>query len=364
MENIYRQLQRKLNTIGAGVPESPKDNDIKYLEELYTPEEAAFALDLPKGLHTAAEFAELMGRPVGEVEPMLKTMAKDGLVYKIKEDGVEKYYLVPSYQGLIEFNVGRLNPKIAKAQGIHFAEGLGARIFGSETPLFRFFPVRPNIVEDGKCLDVDNRELILKNARKIVLCECFCRASAEMAAGKPVCKCNPAEKGNEVCMVVNDLADFYLENGTGREISYEEAMKIVDKCVDAGCVCTALSTTDVEIVCNCCSDCCGGVMAFGVFGGKGAKSATNYKIEFDASKCVKCGACVKCCPTRANKIVDDQITLREKKCIGCGQCVLHCEHGARKLVIKPEEELFFPVDKDMPRLYEKLSAERKKSLEF
>ena len=46
MESIYRQLQRKLNTLGMGLPETDEGYELEYLKEMFTPEDARFALDM------------------------------------------------------------------------------------------------------------------------------------------------------------------------------------------------------------------------------------------------------------------------------------------------------------------------------
>ena len=59
------------------------------------------------------------------------------------------------------------------------------------------------------------------------------------------------------------------------------------------------------------------------------------KPEFDADKCVGCGACAEVCPALAIEVRDERsngravrtLTQRWDKCIFCGQCELYCTTG-------------------------------------
>jgi len=53
-------------------------------------------------------------------------------------------------------------------------------------------------------------------------------------------------------------------------------------------------------------------------------------LQFQADKCIGCGACVQVCPTNAREILVDRdkrvlrVVHHAERCIYCGQCVLYC----------------------------------------
>ncbi len=362
MEDIYRQLQRKLNTVGPGMPESKKGNDLGYLRKLFTPEEAEFILKMNKGLFSAAEYADDLHISKEDAEQKLEAMVSDGLVYRVKDEGIYKYYMVPPYYGFIEFNLKRMTPDVINSMRCHFAEGLGTVFNGSDTPVYRYLPVSKKALKDGALLDIDDAEAIVKRQEKIAVTPCFCRTINKTLAGKNTCQHNP--DNYEVCLTFGDFADYYLRNDMAREISVEEALDIISQADKNGTVFEALNTKNVESLCNCCACCCGPLGAIRAFGGPGTLHMTNYNIKYDAEKCRQCGKCAERCPTRATKMVEGKPVYNPKKCLGCGLCVTTCPNSARILDRKPDTEPYQPQNEKFVDLYNCISSERKAKLKY
>ncbi len=47
--------------------------------------------------------------------------------------------------------------------------------------------------------------------------------------------------------------------------------------------------------------------------------------------CLKCGTCIKVCPTGAIKIKENTFNFDLKKCIFCGNCSFYCPKGVIKM---------------------------------
>ena len=47
--------------------------------------------------------------------------------------------------------------------------------------------------------------------------------------------------------------------------------------------------------------------------------------------CIKCGTCIKVCPTGAIKIEENKFNIDMKKCIFCGNCSYYCPVKAIKM---------------------------------
>lgn len=46
------------------------------------------------------------------------------------------------------------------------------------------------------------------------------------------------------------------------------------------------------------------------------------------SECIKCGTCMKVCPSNAIKIQDNRFVIDLKRCIFCGNCSFYCPKSA------------------------------------
>jgi ferredoxin len=141
----------------------------------------------------------------------------------------------------------------------------------------------------------------------------------------------------ETCLSFGELAEYFDEIGIGRLLTQDEAIEMVEGCMDAGMVPESLSMKDVDILCMCHGDCCGNLSALKA---KGGAVSTNvnisaYVLKYDAEKCIQCGACVNRCPMEAISFTgDDSVLLHNNACVRCGQCVTVCPADARILAYR------------------------------
>lgn len=364
MESIYRQLQRKINTIGVGLPESRDGYDEEYLKVLFTPEEADFAMKMERGLQTLEEAAQSVDMSVEETRRMLNIMCKDGLVYNVKDkDGVIRYYLVGTYHGFFEWNVRRMEPAWVRPMVKHNLNGLTNVFWASELPFFRYLPIRPDLVENDECLDIDNIHTIIRRQEKIAVVPCFCRATADMFSRKEnFCKHN-SPPGHELCLAFGEFVDFYLDVlNTGRRITTEEALEIMSRASENGTTAMIVNDKNVEGMCSCCSCCCGVIGGLRAFGpGRANGHVSNYAAQRDDNLCTQCGVCTRRCPTKALSMADEKITFDAGRCMGCGLCVDTCPTKALKLCRLPEDKLNYPPNESYTELLDEVAADRRKT---
>jgi len=78
----------------------------------------------------------------------------------------------------------------------------------------------------------------------------------------------------------------------------------------------------------------------------GALSEVDGKINYNPTKCEKCGACAEACPTKIKK-VDDTFPYSKGHCVLCQKCVDACPIeiiSIPGLVEKPKKEITIPND--------------------
>lgn len=176
---------------------------------------------------------------------------------------------------------------------------------------------------------------------------CFCRQQRKLDG-------DPCRMGlpDEACLGLGPAAEHVIDRGFGRRISRREAIELVREAARKGAVHQVGRLVplkdfpvkyEVDIVCNCCWDCCG---ALGNYSrGNLPFMLKSYYIAevLDAERCSGCGACEDYCPVRAIAVDESGVArIDASMCCGCGQCVLHCEEQA--IHLKPQERnVFLPV---------------------
>ncbi|MEG2896832.1 MAG: [Fe-Fe] hydrogenase large subunit C-terminal domain-containing protein [Eubacterium sp.] len=60
-------------------------------------------------------------------------------------------------------------------------------------------------------------------------------------------------------------------------------------------------------------------------------------INFTKANCKNCYKCIRHCPVKAIRLVDNQAEIVEDLCIGCGNCFKNCPQNAKKIINNVEE---------------------------
>ena len=177
-------------------------------------------------------------------------------------------------------------------------------------------PVEKAIEMENTSVDLEHLSYWLKKYEgHIGVGQCSCRASrGVMGEG---CADDPSSW----CIGVGDFADYCRETGKGHDITYEEAMHILQVAEDNGFV-HQITNIDGENkifgICNCNVKICNALRTSQLFNTPNM-SRSAYTAEVDKAKCVACGKCVEYCPAGAVK-------LGQKLCDKQGKTVEYPKH--------------------------------------
>ena len=160
-------------------------------------------------------------------------------------------------------------------------------------------PVEKAIPAESKSLPIEHLSHWLKKYEgHIGVSVCSCRKQQRIRGeGSGDIEC-------DWCIGVGDFADYCRETGHGHDITYEEAMEILQKAEDRGYV-HQITNIDGENkifgICNCAVGICNALRTSQLFNTPNL-SASAYTAESDPEKCVACGKCVETCPAGAVRL--------------------------------------------------------------
>src|SRR4030043_1511046 len=115
----------------------------------------------------------------------------------------------------------------------------------------RTIPVEKDLVGAAEGEPYEKVSEILNAHTKFAVADCICRKEQRLVGAG-------GDKLMEACMTCGPAADYYIENGLGREINREEARGILLKAEEQGLVhCSSNQKGAKLFICNCCGWCCG-----------------------------------------------------------------------------------------------------------
>jgi len=335
------------------------------LRENFTPLEAEVVLAIPTRVipfepAPVSEIAPHTNLSEEQIEPILSNLAHRGLLFsKRLKNGKMGYALQQFGFGFPQtFFWGGVDTSNAKRMA-ELLTGYGGdpevrrEMSGStNTKAFHYIPVAPSLdPEKHAAFPLEMMEEVIKKVNGIVLVNCPCRAQAFLL-GKKRCD-HPLEN----CIKYDELAEYLIEKGIGREITKKEALEVIWKSEEAGLVHLVDNAREgIKHTCNFCGCCCwnvGTIRRRKV--PRDALMATHFLRETDREQCIGCGQCAEICPVNVIKMEGDFPVVDQEWCIGYGVCAIPCPSSAVKLVRRSDA---IPP-KDFKELHTQILKERR-----
>ena len=116
-EKIYRNLQEHLDQQPIGYAAVESGADIRVLKHVFTPKEAEIATSLNYKFETMEQVsnrAKEKGIIGGDLEQVIKGMAKKGSIGYRERDGKTYYRNIPFVLGFWENQINKLTPEFVK----------------------------------------------------------------------------------------------------------------------------------------------------------------------------------------------------------------------------------------------------------
>ena len=341
--DIYRELQKHLDKMPVGYPATESGIEIKLLKHLFTPQQVKIAVKLnfmAEPLPKIYRRFNKGGFTIEELEEKLDEMYFNGLINRgvVNEGESEiKYYgSAPYVIGFFEYQLNRLTPEFFKDSHQYTRETFFKEEYNKTgIPQLRVIPLEKTVDYEQSVAQYDDlKALIDIVGEPIAVMECICRKGAELI-GEPCKKTNLLE----TCFVFRGGAKSFIEKGLAREITKQEALKLLEKAEEDGLVLQPGNSQKPMNICTCCGCCCGVLSSQKQLPGLAQFFATNYYAEVDPDLCIGCGICEDRCNMDAIDIEDDISEVNKARCIGCGVCIPTCTSEAISLIKKEEETL-------------------------
>ncbi|MBQ8996009.1 MAG: FAD-dependent oxidoreductase [Oscillospiraceae bacterium] len=300
-----RYVQKYTHTIKVDDPE------YWALDSVATKEEIKFLLSFKKTRvpYTTSEIAKRNNMSEEDTQKMIDHLLWVGLLEMTREgEDKHKAYNVPIFvPGSAEFmmmndELTEKNPHLATffnlmtqmpLENVTQMVPLGGAGIGMHV-----IPVEKAIAHENKSASVEHISHWLNKYDKYSVGQCTCRKQQTMRGE------GSGDINGEFCIGVGDMAEYCVDRGMGRYISYDEVMEILQRAEDHGFV-HQITNIDGEnkivAICNCAPGVCNALRTSQLYNTPNM-SRSAYRAHVDKEKCVACGKCVEVCPVGAAKL--------------------------------------------------------------
>jgi ferredoxin len=330
---IYRKLAKRLDTIPNGFPSTESGVELRLLEKIFTPDEAALAVVMRLTAEPSADIAARAGVEQKVAGRMLKDMVRKGQIRARVQEGHLLFRLLPFVVGSYEEQLPRMDAELATLFEAYIQETRGADYVSGAPAVHRVIPVGEAIPVGIEAFPYERAIELLEGAKSWGVRDCICRVQQSLIG-------NECDKPIETCLVFAPVEDAFQDSLADRPISKEDALQILHQTEEAGLVHTTGNYRDGHsYICNCCSCCCGLLRSITEFGVSGSTIRSDFHPIVDDEACIGCGECIDLCQFGALSIPEDVCQVDDTRCIGCGLCATACSVDALHLARRPEGEV-------------------------
>jgi len=330
-EEAYIKLREFLDNFPVGFPETESGVEMKILKKLFTKEDAETVVLLTPIPQEASRIARQNKMDKDVLEKKLESMAKRGLIFRVVRNGKTYFNASPFMVGIYEYSVNKLDKELAEMYKEYYDTIYQEEIGLSNVPGFKVIPVEETIQSEAVLLPYQKLKESIKEARIISVADCICRKEAILNG-------EGCDRPIETCLNFGAAAEYYIHRGVGRQITAEEAIKIIEEADKAGLVHAGTNSKHLGNICNCCPCCC--VSMKGITQkGMPVRKFMNPIFEsiINQDTCSGCGTCIERCPVEAIS-VENTATVNRERCLGCGLCASVCPEEAITIELRDDRE--------------------------
>jgi len=346
--DVFDKLAERLGAPGS-------KHFARILEAMMTSEEAQILLEVPDWM-TAKELAKKLKVDEKSLQPKLDDMEQRQIIRKSPQGYITPANIVAFHHGAIGWLREDLKAKVYPLWGdFFFAEWRDILVDGfikrkesgapgahRVVPAYKALRASPDIKPE-QILWYEDMEQILRTSERTIFMMCGCRGLWRKC-DSPIDVClqvqypTPGERRNR------ESTQFIKPP---KEATFEEALAIIDDCEDRGLVHIPLNTSQGDLICNCCDDCCMVINPL-VKRGKVHEILTpsRYRAKVNQELCSGCQTCIERCKFDAiemQKVTGSKklkSTIIKEHCMGCGVCVITCPKQALTLeLVRPPEHI-------------------------
>jgi len=329
-EDVYLRLREFMDQLPAGYPATPTGVEIRILKKMFTPEQAELTMKLRNEPEEVPAIAARTGMDVTELGRMLEEMAQKGCIFRVREGEKRRYHAFQFIVGLYEFQLNNIDREYSEMFE-EYLPYLGLSMMPLKTKQLRVIPLESSIESTSAVATYNRVRDLVKEQEIISVQQCICRKEQGLLG-------NPCNRPQEVCLCFGDSARFYIDNGLGRQISVDEAFRVLDLAEESALVLCPTNSQKIEAICCCCSCCCPNLKYGKLLPRPADFVVTYYQAEIDDELCSGCDLCIDRCQMDAIEEVDDVWQVVDGRCIGCGLCVSECPVDAISMLARPEVE--------------------------
>lgn len=333
------------------------------LENLMTPEQADMAAALPG---TPEDVSEKTGYAAGLVREELDSLFFKGVVIPKGDFNNREYYRFVRSVGQFH-DATQATKQRDVDEDVEFYTlwhdfvmnewypDVGKRQAAIPAPHSRIIPSYKAIKDLPDILPSEDFREILKAQGTIAVVPCSCRYRTTAVAEQ----CEHFEE-EEVwsCLQFGRSADYVIARDSGKELSIDEALELLDK-IEEGALLhiwpNSTKMTGVGTSCHCCRDCCMTWVPMDIVGESIGKvwEKARFEAVIDQEKCEGCQKCIERCHFEAIELIEPEVKKKRKKkekmksrviadkCWGCGVCVVGCveNFAVSMITVRPPEHI-------------------------